>query len=348
MILSRDSGFTIFYIGINIGAFLAGLSSGYIKEYFGWHLSFGLASVGLIIGIGTFLFGLRYLKPTTTVERKPSRTSKIQLFFCCLLAILGLNFLLKMQGITSWLLPCAGILLLVLLTVLTLQQQAEYRKNMFVLNALVLSSIVYWTLFLQMFFSFNLFVERLVDKNFFGIPLTTTVFYASESIFIILLGPIFAWIWHTLAQNNKNPSSINKFVLGIFFAGIGCLLMSFSTMFPNADGLIHPLWIFSSYLFITIGELLISPIGLSAITLLAPPHLSGMMMGVWFAALGFGGIFAGMIAKMASVPDTVVNLTDKLDIYQNAFANYSDLAFFVAIVLFFLNLLMKRRLEQVR
>lgn len=344
----RDSGFTIFYVGINIGAFLAGISSGYIKEYFGWHLSFGLASIGLIIGLLTFFFGLKYLKQNTAVEIKSSRTSKLQFFICCLLAILGLNFLLTMQGIDTWILPSAGIVLLIFLTILTLQQNAEYRKNMLILNILVLSSIVYWTLFLQLFFSFNLFVDRLVDKNFFGIPLTTTVFYASESIFIIILGPLFAWMWHMLAQKNNNPSSISKFVLGILFAGLGCLLMSFSTLFPNSNGLIHPLWVFSSYFLITIGELLISPIGLSAITLLAPPRLSGMMMGVWFVALGFGGIFAGMIAKMASIPETVVSLTDKLGIYQNAFLNYAYLAFFVSIVLFFLYLLMRNRLREIK
>jgi POT family proton-dependent oligopeptide transporter len=119
-------------------------------------------------------------------------------------------------------------------------------------------------------------------------------------------------------------------------------VLSASTFFPNSSGLINPLWIFAAYLFITIGELLLSPIGLSAVTLLAPTHLIGMMMGVWFVATGFGGIFAGMIAKLASVPDTTPTLAAKLGIYQHAFLNFAYLAFFVAIALFFIHLALKK------
>jgi proton-dependent oligopeptide transporter, POT family len=344
----RDAGFTIFYVGINIGAVLAGFSSGYIKEFFGWRMSFALASIGLVIGLMTFCFGLKYIKDTQKnlkANLKVNTKFKIRLFFYCILAIIGLNFLLKINALANWLLPCAGLVLLVYLVVLTFQQTGESRKRMAILITLIISSIVFWTLFLQLFFSANLFVERLVDKNFFGLPLTTTVFYASEGVFIILLGPLFAWLWHTLGRNDRNPSPVIKFVFGIFAAGLGFLVLSASTLFPNSVGLINPLWIFSAYLLITIGELLLSPIGLSAVTTLAPTHLIGMMMGVWFVATGFGGIFAGMIAKMASVPETVQSTVQKLAIYQNAFLNYAYLAFFVAIVLFFVQLALKRMLK---
>lgn len=340
----RDSGFTIFYIGINIGAFLAGLSSGYIKNIFGWRMSFALASIGLIIGLLTFLFGLKHIK-NTQKHLTASRSFHFQLFFYCILAIAGLIFLLRIHALADWLLPIVGILLIVFLIILTMQQEAEYRKRMFVLITLIVFSVVFWALFLQLFFAANLFVDRLVDKNFFGIPLTTTVFYASESIFIILLGPIFAWSWQSLGRNQKNPSPIIKFVLGIFFAGVGFLTLSLSTNFVNNAGLIHPLWVFAAYFFITIGELLLSPIGLSAVTMLAPNNLVGMMMGIWFVATGFGGIFAGMIAKIASVPDSAKTLAQKLTIYQGAFLDFAYIAFFVAIVLFFVQLGLKKILR---
>lgn len=340
----RDAGFTIFYIGINIGAFLAGLSAGYIKEYFGWRMSFGLASLGLIIGLATFAYGLSCIKDTQKALSN-NRLLKRHLFSYCILAIIALNFLLRIQLLADWLLPIAGIVLLVFLIVLSMQQETAYRKRMFILNTLILSSIVFWMLFLQLFYSANLFVDRLVDKNLFGIPLTTTVFWASESIFIILLGPLFAWSWQTLGNNKKNPSPVSKFTLGIFFAGLGFVVLAVSTYFPDTAGLIHPLWVFAAYLLITIGELLISPIGLSAVTSLAPANLIGMMMGIWFVATGFGGIFAGMIAKAASVPDGVDSLTEKLVIYHNAFMDYAYFAFFVAIVLFFVQIGLKRLLR---
>ena len=336
----RDSGFTIFYIGINIGAFLAGASSGYIKDYFGWRMSFALASIGLVIGLITFGFGLRHFKspPQNILYKK----SKSQFLFYCLLAIAALIFLLKIEILAKWLLPTIGVMLLIFLTVLTLQQNAEYRKRLFILNILIISSIVFWMLFLQMFFSVTLFVERLTDKNFFGVHLTTTVFYASESIFIILFGPLFAWSWEALGRNDKNPSPVTKFIFGIFFTGLGFLALSCSTLFPNSTGLISPLWIFGAYALITIGELFLSPIGLSAVTLLAPPQLAGMMMGIWFVATGFGGLFAGMIAKLASIPDKTQPLTQQLAVYQDAFLDFAYFAFFVTIILFFVHLILKR------
>lgn len=335
---ARDSGFTLFYIGINAGAALSGLS-GYMRNAFGYSVTFAMASVGMLIGIMTFIYGLKHIKHSQNIKA-PTQRLKLQLISYCMLAILGLSFLLEMQVLAYWLLPCAGIILLVFLVVLTLQQSPEYRNRMIALNILILSSIVFWMLFLQIFNSANLYVDRLVNKNIFGMNLSTTVFYASESIFIILLGPLFAR-GYSLSDNGKNPSPIFKFVLGIFFAGCGFLILSLSTYFPGAQG-IHPLWIFAAYFVITIGELFLSPIGLSAVTRLAPPKLIGMMMGIWFVAMGFGGLLAGMIANFASIPETAKSMTQKLAIYQHAFFDYACLAFFVAIALLFVNLAVSR------
>ena len=342
----RDSGFTIFYIGINVGAFLAGLSSGYIKEYFGWHVSFALASIGLAIGLATFAIGHRTIHGGGE-KRALNHQLKLTLLFYFLLAIIAITFLLTMTALTNWVLPSAGVILLVVLTTLTMQQDAEGRKRMILLNTLILSSIIFWMLYLQMFFSANLFIDRLVNKNIFGLHLTTTVFYASESIFIILLGPIFAWAWSLLGMNQKNPSPISKFIFGILFAGLGFLVLSIGALFPDSQGFVNPFWIFGGYLLITVGELLLSPIGLSAVTQLAPQNLVGMMMGVWFVALGFGGIFAGMIAKLSSIPDTVTSTAGKLAIYQTAFMDFAYLAFFVTIVLFFIRAGLKKYLRGV-
>lgn len=337
----RDSAFTIFYIGINIGAALSGIS-GYIRNAYGWHMPFFLASLGMIIGLIAFFAGRKHIHDTQTLA--PISTKfKYRLFLYCLIAIAGVSFLLKIHTLANWLLPIAGIILLVFLVILTLQQKGENQRRLLVLNTLILSSIVFWMLFLQLFNSANLYIDRLVDKDAFGFHLSTTVFYASESVFIILFGPLFAWGWHQLGKINKNPSPVTKFVLGILFAGLGFLLLGFSAYFPNQHNLINPLWIFASYLLITIGELLLSPIGLSAVTMLSPPNLVGMMMGVWFVATGFGGLFAGWIAKLSSVPNETASLVEKLTIYQTAFFDYAYLAFLVAIVLFFVQLGLHRQ-----
>jgi len=339
----RDSGFTIFYIGINIGVALSGLS-GYVKNAFGWQTTFALASLGMIIGLLTFFSGLKYIN--NTQKLKPvSHKLKSLVLICCVLSILGVSLLLKVNALANVLLPAAGVVLLVFLVMLTLKQEGESRKRMIVLNTLIISSIVFWTLFLQLFNSANLYVDRLVDKNLLGMHLTTTVFYASESIFIMIFGPLFAILWEILGTHNKNPSPVSKFVLGIFFAGLGFLVLGISTMFPNSQELINPLWIFSAYLLITFGELMLSPIGLSAVTMLAPTNLVGMMMGVWFVATGFGGLFAGWIAKLSSVPQSAQTAAQKLAIYQHAFFNYACLAFAVAVILFLVKLGLKKTLR---
>jgi POT family proton-dependent oligopeptide transporter len=335
-----DSGFTIFYIGINLGAFLAGITSGYIREYFGWWASFSVASAGLVIGMATFIYALKFVKDPHPHFSK--HESKFLFFIYCLLAIAGISFLFTMHKLTQWLLPSLGVILLIYLAFLTAQQRDEARERMLLLNALIVSSVIYWTLYLQMFFSANLFIERLVNKNVFGLHLTNTVFYASESIFIILLGPIFAWLWHKLSVSNNNPSYISKFITGIFFAGLGMLMLAVSTYFPDATGLVRPYFIFAAYFLITVGELCLSPIGLSAVTILSPANLTGMMMGIWFVAIGFGGVFAGVIAKLASVPDKIDVSVDMLGIYRHAFLEFAYLAFFVTILLFFISLTIRK------
>lgn len=341
----RDSGFTIFYIGINAGAFLAGISSGYIKAAFGWHASFLMASIGLIIGLATFLFGIKSLQHAKH-RANLSRRKILQSMFFIVLAIIVISFLLKVSALEEWVLPIFGVALMIYMVMLTFQQTGVARRHMALLNLLILSSIVYWMMYFQMFLSCSLYIDRLVDKNLFGIELSTTVFYASESVFIVLLGPVLAYLWYRLAIHNKNPSTLNKFILGIFFAGLGMLVLSISGHYPNAAGKIAPEWIFFAYLLVTIGELLLSPIGLSAVTTLAPPNLVGFMMGVWFVAIGFGSLFAGIIAEHASVPTTLFVTADKLQIYSHAFKDYAFIAFFVTMVLIVAQLLVQKKLRK--
>lgn len=347
----RDSGFTFFYIGINVGIFLAGLSSGFIKDYFGWKASFGFASIGLIISLITFFMGLKNGSIRTAIDRKisPPRSiflSAYFLIFYCIIANLILGFLLKSSILGNWLLPAVGVCLVVFMfTLVTRLKDNEERKKLIMLNVLIISSVVFWALFWQMFFSVNLFIDRLVDRRVFGIELPTTVFYTLESIFIILFGPALAWSWQTLNENERNPSPMMKFILAIVIIGLGFFVLAICTHFYNASYLVNPLWIVLAYFLITTGEMLLSPIGLSAVTTLSPPHLTGMMMGIWFAALGFGGQFAGVLAKLSSVEGSAQDALVQLPIYGHAFMQYAYLAFGVAIVLFFMHIALKRLLR---
>ncbi len=342
---SRDAGFTLFYVGINIGALLAALSSGFIQEHFGWHASFGLASAGLLFGLGIFATGLktgRIAMQTATTQRSLPLFTKLGLFISCLLTIGLCSFIMTNLFASKWLLPLTGIGLLLFLSWQALHQPTAQRHRFFVLIFLIFTAIIYWALFLQIFFSANLFIDRLVARqlNHFTIP--TTWFYGLESIFVILLGPFFAWSWQRLERHDVLTHPVLKAIIAIIFAGIGFATLALSTFFPNTSGKIYPLFIVIAYLFITVGELLISPIGLSAVTQLAPSRLVGMMMGIWFASLGFGGQFAGILAQLANVPKTMTTAATQLPYYRHAFAEFTVIAFIMASILFLLQKITKK------
>jgi POT family proton-dependent oligopeptide transporter len=259
-----------------------------------------------------------------------------------------LSLLLQSSALSNWLFPAIGIFLLIFLLGLAGKQAPPYRQNLLLLTALIISSIVYWMFFLQIFFSANLFVERLVDRNWFGMHIPTTDFYALEAVFVILLGPAFAWSWSTLNLLKRNPPPFIKFILAIALAGLGFLTLSVSTYFPSAANLVNPFWIVLSYLFITMGELLLSPIGLSAVTTLSPRHLTGMMMGIWFVALGFGGQFAGWLAKLSNIPETLTNPVTQLLIYRGAFMDFFYIAIGISATLFILQEILKSFLNKER
>lgn len=332
---ARDAGFTIFYIGINFGALLAGLSSGAIKNHFGWHAGFALASIGLLLGLGIFALGIRicHLNYQSDLSlAKKSWLKKPLLAIYLLLAIALVSSLLQSTILSTWLLPCIGVFLLFFIFGLAFKQDEKFRGRLILLNMLSIAAVIFWMFYLQMFFSCNLFIDRLIDKTVLGWHIPTTAFYTIESVFVILLGPAFAWSWQTLNESNRNPSITSKFTLAIVMAGLGFAILFLATFFTNNDGLINPLWIVLSYFCITIGELLLSPIGLSAVTLLAPPKLVGLMMGIWFVALGFGGEFGGMLAKLASVAPNA-SMATQLHTYRLAFLEFSLMAFGVSALL---------------
>ncbi|HSW94085.1 MAG TPA: peptide MFS transporter [Gammaproteobacteria bacterium] len=343
---ARESGFTLFYMGINIGVLLSG-ASGTIQGYFGWHVVFALASLGLLIGLAIFLKGIRSGNlhySNAHLVKNPNRfLKKPWIIFYCVFAVLFSSFLLRDTLFGKWLLPVTGVALLCFMFFLAFREDGEDRRGILSLNALIISSVIFWMLLWQIFFSVNLFIDRLVDKKMFGIEVPTTWFYTLESIFIILLGPFLAWSWTTLNRSQKNPSPFSKFILAIFFVGSGFMLLTVSTFFTNTHHLVSPWWIFVSYFLMTVGELLLSPTGLAAVTSLSPARLTGMMMGIWFAALGFGGQFGGWLAKFSSIPDTVRDVLLQLPVYRAAFFDYTCIAWGVCIILFFLQSLVRSR-----
>lgn len=327
----REAGFTLFYIGINFGILASTLSSGFIQEYFGWHATFACAAIGMLIAIISFILGFKYFKdkglaPHKNALRKPLYrylSNRAGLASVIAGMILLPYLLLEFPRYGNIILTICAAALFIVLFVIALRCHKLARRRMVALIILIIASIIFWGLYFQMFFSMNLFIERAVDRHLFGIKIPTVLYISSVAFFIIVLGTPTAFLWKHLHKRKKNPSIPTKFALSMFALAIAMAIFVIAIHLPEQNGLVHSAWIVLAYLFVTVGELLLSPIGLSMVTTLSPPRMTGMLMGAWFFALGMGGALASVFAQEASVPKMVVQISSIENIYDHAFFNYS-------------------------
>lgn len=337
----RDSGFTLFYIGINIGGLLAPVLGGFIQKWFGWYTCFGVASVGLLIGVLTFRSSFRLLEEKGLSPRFPHITKLHQLLFSkpqilLLLALVAAAILtlFNFPEITTNLLKIVGVLLLIGLTFLTLKHKGAERKHMTALVAMLLFSVVFWGLFFEMYFSVNLFTDRAVDHVVFGFAIPTPAFVGLESTFIVLLGPLFAMAWQRMSPKTRLMTTPYKFAYGLLFTALAFELLVVVVNHSTIGVAIHPAWMVGFYALLVLAELFLSPIGLSMITSLSPKKYVGLMMGVWFITLGYGGALSGFLAQDASIIETTESLAAQMHIYKSAFQHFANVGFGAFVVLF--------------
>ncbi len=316
----RDSGFTIFYMGINLGALLATLAIAPIGETFGFQWGFGLAGVGMLLGVFIFIKGQDKLEghgeaPDPEVLRKWG----IPVYVGSILAIPVLFALINYgrdihflgQDLLFYLL--IGLLLFVCFNLLRAGFQGDkvQRDRIIVLMILMTFNVVFWACFEQAGSSLTLFADRNVDRDVFGLyemPASQTQFF--NPLFIILFGSIFSVMWVRLSAIGKNPNIPVKFGLGIIQLGLGYLLLLVGAAFAGEAAKV-PLFILGlMYLLHTTGELFLSPIGLSMVTKLAPKHMTGSAMGAWFLSFAFSMYVAAALAKLTgSEGGAAVDLT---------------------------------------
>ncbi len=304
----RDAGFSIFYMGINLGAFVAPLICGWLGQTYDWHWGFAAAGIGMVAGLVQYTLGGRYLgdaglKPNAGTD--PAERGKALRVAWITLAALALAV-----GIVSLVHPSApriagsmGVVIL-LFAVLSLGFQmffggldAVEKKKVAVIFVLFVFATLFWSAFEQAGTSLNLFAERFTDLHFLRWMVPSSVLQAVNPLFIILLAPVFAWIWVALARRRRDPSSPAKFALGLVLVGLGFLVMAGAAVRTvGGTRQVTPLWLILTYLLHTCGELCLSPVGLSTVTKLAPHRKVSQMMGVWFMALSLGNLLGGLVA----------------------------------------------------
>jgi len=274
----RDAGFSIFYMGINLGAFIGPLLAGGLAQKVDWHLGFACAGVGMTLGLIQYVLGRDRLRPA--MERVASRV----------------------RGAA----PVAGTPARAGGGAMLGFTPVEWGRIAAVVVFFVFAAL-FWAAYEQAASTLNLFVDRYADRTVLGWTVPSSWFVAIQPLFVILLSGVFAWLWVRLGP--REPSTPAKFSLGLLFAGLSFVLLLPAGAIAQRGGgvLVSSLWLVGAYFLQVVGELCLSPVGNSAVTKLAPPRIVGMMMGVWFLSIGAGNKLAGWVAGLsASVPLTTL------------------------------------------
>ena len=303
----RDAGFSIFYMGINIGAFIGPLICGWLGESVNWHYGFAAAGVGMVVGLAHYRLtqdrlGEAGRQPPAPVADAPSTWRALRWLMLAfgllgLLAVLGwlpLNPILLASGGSALIVGVAAVYLLWLVSQPELDR--SQRQGIAVLAVLFVFSALFWAGFEQAGSSLNLFAERFTQRQLGDWLMPASWLQAVNPIFIILLAPVFAALWVNLGRRQLDPSLPVKFALGLLLLGLGFAVMAVASVYAVQGQSVLPTWLVLTYLFHTMGELCLSPVGLSAVSRLSPRRFLGQMMGLWFISIALGNLIAGLLA----------------------------------------------------
>jgi POT family proton-dependent oligopeptide transporter len=334
----RDQGFTIFYMGINLGSVLATALCTWLGFTYGWRYGFGLAGIGMLAGLLTFLWGQKYLygkaeppRPEVLKKRVGPLNLEWLIYVLGFVAIVPAWLLIGQHEVVSMALTIgAPLIFLAMFLWVGSALKGHERARMFVALILIVFSVLFWALFEQAGSSLTLYANENSHLTVLGMfeinPGQTQLFNPG---LIVILGPVFAGLWAWLARRNIEPSTPVKFGLGIVQAGLGFLVLWIGiNYFAGADFRVPLIWLFLAYLIHTTGELCLSPVGLSMITRLSVPKVVGLMMGVWFLSSSLAHTVAGLIAQETSSATIAGQVVDR----GAQLANYGEVFWIIGWV----------------
>ncbi len=302
----RDGGFSIFYMGINLGSFISTLLVGYVGEAYGWNYGFGLAGIGMLFGLLVFLWGQKFLdgraeppKPEVLKEKSPIGLNKEVSIYLFGIALVGISWILiQYQEFVGTLLGLAGFIMLGIILVYGFTQCDKVaRERLMVACFLIAVQSVFWALFEQQAASLTLLADQQFDRNVMGFDIKASQVQFMNPLFIVILAPLFAWAWVALANKKLEPSTPAKFGIAMLMIGLGYIVFSWGMSLDDSTNKSF-FWLFFIYLFLTMAELCLSPVGLSMVTKLSVPKIVGMLMGTWFLFTALGNYVAGWISAL--------------------------------------------------
>jgi POT family proton-dependent oligopeptide transporter len=310
----RDAGYSIFYMGINTGALIAPLVCGYLGQRVNWHAGFAAAGVGMTLGLIQYVAGRKYLGDASLYPAdagSPEESARRRRNAATWTAAVGGGIVLFAAGAYSGVLPvtptqiadAAGYFLLALTLAFfgwlffSPGWTAAERKRLYVIALLFLAAALFWSEFEQAGSTLNLFADRDSNNVIFGYEFPSSWYQAINSLFIISFAPVFAWLWVWLARRRKEPSNTSKFGLGLILVGAGFAVLAGASVLAEQGVKVSPMWLTVVYLLHTFGELSLSPVGMSAMSKLAPVRIGGLVMGVWFLGSSVGNYIGGRLAS---------------------------------------------------
>jgi proton-dependent oligopeptide transporter, POT family len=332
-----------------------------VGERLGWHWGFGLAGFGMLLGLLVFLRAQPLLLGLADPPLRPGGRSpggialEVWLYLGTLLAIVIAWQLVQRGRLVGSLLSVFGLAVFLGLLVYMLRQPGKIaRDRLGVALLLTLVSTVFWSFFEQTGTSMSLFTDRNLDRSLFGGQIPAPLFQSVDALFILLLAPVFSWLWLYLARQRFEPNTPLKFALGIVQLGLGFAALYIGAKTSRATGVVPMFWLILCYFLHATGELCLSPIGLSMITKLAPKEVTGMLMGAWFLAYAFAEYVAALIAQLTGVKGdgalvaTLPKPTETVMVYGAVFGSIGWIALAVGMLLVLAAPLIGRRMHGVR
>jgi POT family proton-dependent oligopeptide transporter len=308
----RDGAYTIFYMGINLGAAVGTILVGYLGETIGWGYGFGLAGIGMVAGLIVFVLGKKALRGGGEPPKALNKGTEWAIYGIGLAAVAVIWSLIQYQSVIQWGLVVLGIGLLGYVLYEAFKLDPIARDRIFAILFLIALNPLFWGLFEQAGGSMNLFTDRFVDRS--GVP--ASIFQSINPIYIILLAPLFAGLWVTLGKRGLEPSAPAKFGIALLQMGLANLVLVWGASAVGIDVMTPVLLVFAYYLLATTAELCLSPVGLSAMNRLAPSFMASLIMGAWFYMTAVGNFVAGKIGEATGGHDGEMSKQGLLDIYN--------------------------------
>ena len=308
----RDGAYTIFYMGINLGAAIGTILVGYLGQTIGWGYGFGLAGIGMLAGLVVFVLGKSALRGAGEAPQALAKSKEWSLYAVGVAAVAVIWALVQYQDVIQSLLVVSGIALLGYVLYESFKLEKEPRERMFAILFLIALNPLFWGLFEQAGGSMNLFTDRFVDRS--GVP--ASIFQSINPIYIIILAPLFAGLWQWLGRRGREPSAPAKFGLALAQMGLANLVLVWGAEAYGLAAMTPVIFVFLYYLLATTGELCLSPVGLSAMNRLAPSFLASLIMGAWFYMTAVGNFVAGKIGEATGGHGGEMSKDKLLEIYE--------------------------------